>query len=208
MNQLQERIAQFRKMASDDPDNELGHFRLGQLLMEDGQYEEAAQSFIRTLEISPHFSKVYQLLGECRIKQGQKDEAARVLTEGWQMADSRGDKMPRDAMGKLLTDLGQPVPSSKEPERAAGTGDGFNCQRPGCPAGADARRLPDPPFGDEMGKRIQENVCVDCWEYWLKNFSIKVINELHLDLSTEHGQDEYDKYMREYLGFAEPQPVP
>ena len=27
MSQLQERIAQFRKMANDDPDNELGHFR-------------------------------------------------------------------------------------------------------------------------------------------------------------------------------------
>ena len=39
MSQLQERIAQFRKMASDDPDNELGHFRLGQLLMEAGQLE-------------------------------------------------------------------------------------------------------------------------------------------------------------------------
>ena len=35
--QLQERIAQFRKMAQDDPDNELGHFRLGQLYMEDDQ---------------------------------------------------------------------------------------------------------------------------------------------------------------------------
>src|SRR5437016_2211756 len=34
MNQLQERIAQYRKMANDDPDNELGHYRLGQLLME------------------------------------------------------------------------------------------------------------------------------------------------------------------------------
>ena len=29
---------------------------------------------------------------------------------------------------------------------------------------------------------------------------IKVINELHLDLSTERGQEEYDRYMREYLG--------
>ena len=35
--QLAERIAQFRKMAQDDPDNELGHYRLGQLLLEDGQ---------------------------------------------------------------------------------------------------------------------------------------------------------------------------
>ena len=208
MNQLQERIAQFRKMANDDPDNELGHFRLGQLLMEDGQYEEAAKSFIRTLEISPHFSKVYQLLGECRIKQGQKEEAARVLTEGWQMADSRGDKMPRDAMGKLLADLGRPAPTSKQPEPAAGAaGDGFSCQRPGCPAGNYARRQPQPPFADAMGKRIQDNICADCWDYWLKNFSIKVINELHLDLSTEQGQEEYDKYMREYLGFTEPPPA-
>ena len=28
----------------------------------------------------------------------------------------------------------------------------------------------------------------------------KVINELRLDLSTERGQEEYDRYMREYLG--------
>ena len=42
--QLAERIAQFRKMAQDDPDNELGHFRLGQLLMEDNNYEDAARS--------------------------------------------------------------------------------------------------------------------------------------------------------------------
>jgi cytochrome c-type biogenesis protein CcmH/NrfG len=70
MSQLAERIAQFRKMATDDPENELGHFRLGQLLMEDGQHAEAVKSFERTLELSPQFSKVYQLLGECLIKLG------------------------------------------------------------------------------------------------------------------------------------------
>ena len=32
LTELAERISQFRKMAQDDPDNELGHFRLGQLL--------------------------------------------------------------------------------------------------------------------------------------------------------------------------------
>ena len=68
MNQLQERIAQYRKMASDDADNELGHFRLGQLLLEDGQYEEAVKSFRRTLELSPQFSKVFQLLGTSLMK--------------------------------------------------------------------------------------------------------------------------------------------
>src|SRR5690348_17756134 len=89
MNPLQERIAQFRKMATDDPDNELGHFRLGQLLMEDGQHAEAVQSFERTLELSPQFSKVYQLLGECYVKLGQRDKAVEVLTRGWQTADER-----------------------------------------------------------------------------------------------------------------------
>jgi predicted Zn-dependent protease len=62
MSQLQERIAQFRKMASDDPDNELGHFRLGQLLTDAQDYDEAIKSFCRTPELSPQFSKVYQLL--------------------------------------------------------------------------------------------------------------------------------------------------
>ena len=68
MSQLQERIAQFRKMANDDPENELGHFRLGQLLMEAGQWEEAVRAFRRTLELSPQSSKVYQLLGSCRVR--------------------------------------------------------------------------------------------------------------------------------------------
>ena len=45
MSQIQDRIAQFRKMANDDPDNELGHYRLGQLLTEDKQYGEAIRSF-------------------------------------------------------------------------------------------------------------------------------------------------------------------
>src|SRR5205814_10193217 len=73
--QLDERIAQFRKMAQDDPDNELGHFRLGQLLLEAGQVEDAARSFQRTLVLSPAFSKVYHLLAQCQSKLGRRDEA-------------------------------------------------------------------------------------------------------------------------------------
>src|SRR3954452_16179805 len=75
MSQLQDRIAQFRKMASDDPDNELGHFRLGQLLAEAGDHAEAVKAFERTLELSPEFSKVFQLLGQSLMKLGKKAEA-------------------------------------------------------------------------------------------------------------------------------------
>jgi Fe-S cluster biosynthesis and repair protein YggX len=200
MSQLPDRIAQFRKMASDDPDNELGHFRLGQLLLENGQFEEAAQSFRRTLELSPQFSKVFQLLGTCLIKLNRRNEAIKVLEEGFTVADERGDNIPRDEIAKLLVQLGEPAPVSKRGQAGAGDGDGFRCQRPGCPAGPHARKLPKPPMSDELGQRIYQNVCADCWDYWLRNLSIKVINEMRLDLSTERGQEVYDQIMRETLG--------
>jgi tetratricopeptide (TPR) repeat protein len=203
MNTLQERIAQFRKMASDDPDNELGHFRLGQLLMEDGQYDEAVKCFQRTLELSPQFSKVFQLLGMCLIKLGKRDEAVKILRDGFATADERGDNIPRDEMAKLLVSLGEPVPvSQKTSKPATGSGDGFQCQRPGCLAGARARRLPKPPMNDELGKKIYDGVCTQCWEFWLRDYSIKVINEMRLDLSTEQGCEMYDQVMRETLGLS------
>src|SRR5437660_200059 len=200
MSQLQERIAQFRKMAQDDPENELGHFRLGQLLQEAGEYSEAVASFRRTLELSPQFSKVYQLLANCFLQLNQRDEAIRTLQQGFAVADERGDNMPREEMAKMLGQLGQPIPVPKKAGGAAPTGGGFQCQRPSCGYGSRARPLAKPPMSDEIGRRIQETVCADCWNDWLRNYSIKVINELRLDLSTERGQEEYDRYMREFLG--------
>jgi Fe-S cluster biosynthesis and repair protein YggX len=199
---LQDRIAQFRKMAQDDPDNELGHFRLGQLLMEDEQVEDAARSFQRTLVLSPAFSKVYLLLAQCQVKLSRRDEAVASLREGVKIADQRGDKMPRDDMAKMLVELGEEAPAAKEIARGPKPGE-IPCARPGCVNGGFGPKLASPPIPDEVGKRIAANICADCWQDWFRNYSIKVINELRLDLSTEHGQDEYDKYMRGFFGFEE-----
>jgi tetratricopeptide (TPR) repeat protein len=207
MSQLQDRIVQFRKMAADDPDNELGHYRLGQLLMEAGQPEEAIASFRRTLELSPSFSRVYEYLGNCYLKLGRRDEAVKALTEGWKVADERGDRMPREAIAKMLTDLGEPIPASQRAADAEQEGTGFRCQRPTCAAGNRARQLPAPPVPDAIGRRIYETICADCWNDWMRNYSIKVINELRIDLSTEYGQEEYDKYMRGFFGFDEEAPA-
>ena len=204
MSQLQERIAQFRKMANDDPDNELGHYRLGQLLMEGEKHDDAIVSFRRTLELSPHFSKVYQLLGQALLAAGKRDEAIATLKQGFDVADERGDKMPRDEMSRMLVELGQSAPAAKKaaaPVAAAGPGTGFRCKRTMCLSGSQARQLPKPPIPDAIGQRIQAEICADCWTDWFRNQSIKVINELRLDLSTERGQEEYDKYMSEFFGF-------
>jgi Fe-S cluster biosynthesis and repair protein YggX len=201
MSQLQDRIAQFRKMANDDPENELGHFRLGQLLAEAGDHEEAVRSFRRTLELSPQFSKVFQLLAASLSKLNRRDEAVRVLRDGFAVADERGDTMPRDEMAKMLVQLGETAPVSRKIAAAGQGGEGFHCQRPGCFAGTRARQLPKPPMNDDLGKRIQAQICADCWNEWFRNYSIKVINEMRLDLSTEQGQEVYDQVMREFLGF-------
>jgi tetratricopeptide (TPR) repeat protein len=200
--QLQERIAQFRKMAQDDPDNELGHFRLGQLLLEDGQVEDAARSFQRTLVLSPAFSKVYLLLAQSQSKLGRRDEAVATLREGVKIADQRGDKMPRDDMAKLLVELGEEAPAAKQAPRGPQPGE-IPCQRPGCVNGGYGPKLPRPPIPDALGEKIAASICGDCWQDWFKNYSIKVINELRLDLSTESGQEEYDKYMRGFFGLEE-----
>src|SRR5262245_35162935 len=129
----QERIAQFRKMAQDDPENELAHYRLGGLLLEDGQYADAIASFRRTLELSPQFSRVYQLLGQALLQNNQRDEAVAALRQGFAVADERGDFMPRDEMARMLVALGQPAPESKRASRPeADAAGGFRCQRPTC----------------------------------------------------------------------------
>ena len=128
-------------MAEDDPDNELGHFRLGQLLMEAGNDADAARSFQRTLVLSPAFSKVYQLLAQCQIeaRTGATRRSARSK-KGYKIADQRGDKMPRDEMAKMLRESGR----GSAGRQAAGTRRrpaAFPCRRPGCVAGGYGKPL-------------------------------------------------------------------
>ncbi len=205
MNELDQRIAQFEKMANDDPDNELGHFRLGKLYMEAERFEDAVQSLKRTLELSPQFSKVYELLGSSLMRLDRKEEAVETLTKGFEVADERGDNIPRDTMADMLVELGQPKPESKRtegPGEVGGEDTGFRCSTPGCPAGTHAIQLPEAPFPDALGEQIHAKVCGLCWSNWLQNLSVKVINEMHLDLSTDKGQEVYDQYMKETLGLA------
>jgi Fe-S cluster biosynthesis and repair protein YggX len=202
----QERIAQFRQMTIDDPENELAFFRLGQLLQENGEPGEAIGAFRKTLLIAPQFSKVFQLLAQCEIALGKKEDAVRTLLEGYRMADSRGDKMPRDEMGKMLRELGVQPPESPKKERA-GAGGGFHCKRTMCYFGDDATQLAGPPISGEIGERIHKEICADCWNEWLKDTSIKVINELRLDLSLEAAQEEYDRQMRRFLLDEAPEPA-
>lgn len=199
MSQLSDRIAQFRKMTTDDPDNEWGHFKLGQLLAETGDHEGAVESFRRAAELSPQYSSIYPALGRSLLELGRRDEAEQILKQGYGTARGRGDRAAQEEIARLLGQLGEAAPADRSTGESAPEG-GFYCHRPGCPVGPRARPLPAPPMSDDLGRRIQESVCADCWQDWLRNYSIKVINELRLDLSSERGQELYDQYMMEFLG--------
>jgi len=195
------RIQQFRKMAQDDPDNELGHFSLGKAYLEAGRYKEAIGPLNRVLELNAKLSKVYQLLGEAYDKDGQRDKAIEVMTRGVAVADEQGDRMPRDAMAETLRQCGAPVPAFKRAAAVESTGGpagqssaGFTCSRCGRPGG----QLERPPFKGPLGQKVFESVCTSCWREWIP-MGTKVINELGLTLASQAGQDAYDQYMIEFL---------
>lgn len=107
---LAERIDAMRKLASDDPKDELSRFRLGQMLMADDQFAEAAKSFEQCLSLAPDNPNTYRYLGECLIKLGEKDRAVEVLRRGHPIARKQQDEPYLSAIEDLLRSLGSPVP--------------------------------------------------------------------------------------------------
>lgn len=199
--ELEQRIAQFQNMAAADPNNELGHFSLGKAYLEAGRFREAVASFSRAMELNPSLSKAYHLCGEAAMKAGDKKKAVEVMSRGVEVADELGDRMPRDAMAKLLTELGAAVPAfratpsdSRESASAAGGATGFRCSRCGKPEG----NLDRPPFKGALGAKIAANICKTCWRDWI-HMGTKVINELGLQMNTPEAQAAYDAHMVEFL---------
>lgn len=196
-----DRIAQFRTMAEADPTNEMAHFSLGNALLAERRYAEAATSFQRCVELVPDMSRAYELAGRAMIGAGWADRAVEILQRGFVIAAERGDLQPRDAMAKSLRELGREPPQVKTTERPAGTATGvanFVCQRTGRPGS----KMDRPPFKGPLGVWIQENISAETWRNWIGQ-GTKVINELRLDFSREHDQQVYDQHMHEYLGIDE-----
>jgi Fe-S cluster biosynthesis and repair protein YggX len=198
MSDSNARIEQFKKMAEADPNNELGHFSLGRAYLDAGMYQQALESLERVLALNPSISKAHHLIAMALLKLDQRDKAIASLTRGVQIADQRGDLMPKNDMIKMLQELGAPLPKLKEPARAATAGEGqVKCVR----CGQVKPKLPNPPFSNQQGKEIQEKVCADCWREWI-GMGTKVINELRLPLSDPQAQKVFDQHMREFLNLG------
>jgi Fe-S cluster biosynthesis and repair protein YggX len=187
-------IERYRSKAAADPKDEIAHFALGRALLESGDAAEAAKSFQRVIALNPNISKAYQLLGDAQLKTGHRDYAIQTLTEGVNVAQRRGDLMPKNEMSKMLGDLGAPVPQFADPTTTAvGEGEVF-CKR----HAGTGPRLPKQPFRNDFGKEIYENTCANCWKEAIA-FGTKVINELRLPLADPQAQKAWDQHIRDFL---------
>lgn len=197
MSALDDRIAQFEKMCREDPENDMAHFSLGGAYNQAGRFADAAGAFTTCFELNPGFSKAYQLAGAALMAAQDTERAKKVLLDGFHVAATKGDLMPRNAITELLEQLGEPVPvvESDGPEVPEGS---FACQVTGKPGHEMSR----PPFKGPVGAWIHQNVSEETFQAWIGQ-GTKVINELRLDLSNDEDSAVYDQHMREYLGIDE-----
>ena len=200
------RIAQFKKMAEADPNNELGHFSLGKAYLDGGEYEQALGPLKRAIELAPTTSKAYQLLA--LAYRGAVDVPAALVTlrKGIEVATQRGDLMPRNQMATLMRELGETPPEapagsqpSPAPAPAAPAGGPqITCAR----CGEAKPKMPERPFKGPLGEKSWANVCGDCWREWIP-MGTKVINELRLNIVDPRHAEQYDQHMQEFLGLQQ-----
>ena len=196
---LEQRIERFEHMAKADPENEMAHFSLGNAYSQMGRHAEAAGSFEECIRINPEMSKAWQLCGQEMVRAGWEDKAVQVLEKGYEVAASKGDLMPRDAIGDLLKSIGKQPPELASEVREAAErlreSGAFVCGR----TGKAGTRMEHRPFKGPVGEWIKDNISHETWTEWIGQ-GTKVINELRLDLSREEDQETYDQHMHEFLG--------
>jgi len=73
---LEEAIEAFREAVARNPDERLGHYNLGQALLQARQFDEAIQFFERAIEIDPSFRDAHFNLGTALSEIGRFEEGA------------------------------------------------------------------------------------------------------------------------------------
>jgi Fe-S cluster biosynthesis and repair protein YggX len=197
MSNLDERIAQWEKMAAEAPDD-MAYFSLGNAYKEAQRWDDAAKAYGQAIGLNQGMSRAYQFLGETLIKAGREADAKPMLIKGYKVAAERGDVMPQRSIGEMLQRLGEDLPevedaAAKKAEVEA-SGNMVLDRR----AGQPQPRLADPPMRGPLGKFIYDHFGQITWNQWIGQ-GTKVINELRLDFSNLAHQDLYEQHMLEWL---------
>jgi Fe-S cluster biosynthesis and repair protein YggX len=71
-----------------------------------------------------------------------------------------------------------------------------------CKLGKELPGLARPPYKNELGKRLYEQVSKEAWDMWLKD-SVKFINTYRVDLTSPEGQKFMFEQCEVYFGLKE-----
>jgi Fe-S cluster biosynthesis and repair protein YggX len=197
MSTIDDRIAQWERMAAEAPDD-MAYFSLGSAYLEAERYDDAAKAFGKAIAENQGMSRAYQLLGKALIKADREADARPMLLKGYKVAAERGDVMPKKSIAEMLQRLGEELPevedyAAKKAE-VESSGNMVLDRR----AGQPQPRLADPPMRGPMGKFIFDHFGQITWNQWIGQ-GTKVINELRLDFSNPAHQDLYEEHMLEWL---------
>ena len=201
---MDDRIEQFRKMAQANPDDDLAHFALGNALVESDRFAEAVPVLRHVIKINPSYSRAYVLLANAQFATEAETAGIETLQRGYAAAITRGDLMPANEMKHRLGELGvkidpeymlEATEEAREPEDDREPEEGeIRCHR----SNRIGTAMTFNPFGDDVGAFIEQKISHESWEEWME-LSIKIINELRLDLGDPKGQQTYDEHMRDFL---------
>ena len=99
------RSEMFRQVLEIDPDDALGNFGLGELLVEEGRHTDAVAHLQRALRTDPRYSAAFLALG--RAFEGADDQDAAITTyrEGIKVAAAKGDLATANKMQEQLANL-------------------------------------------------------------------------------------------------------
>lgn len=197
MSSLDDRIAQWEKMAEQAPDD-MAFFSLGNAYKEAERYSEAAKAYGKAISENQGMSRAYQFLGESLIKDGREDEAKPLLTKGYKIAAERGDVMPQRSIGEMLKRLDVDLPEVEDAAAKKAEIESSGNMVLDRRAGQPQPRLADPPMRGPLGKFIYDHFGQITWNQWIGQ-GTKVINELRLDFSNVAHQDLYEQHMLEWL---------
>ena len=182
MNDLNDKIERFQNMAAADPSNDMAHFSLGSAYLEAQKYSEAATSFEACVKLNPEMTRAMELGGSALMQMGNKAEATKVLTQGYEQAASKGEMRVKVGIAAILEAAGIEIPTVEQ-----------------VATGESGEKLNEAPLPGATGQWIFENVDEVQWEAWIGQ-GTKVINELRLDFSKEEDQKVFGEYMAEFLG--------
>ena len=205
---MDDRIEQFRKMAQSNPEDDLAHFALGNALIDADRFAEAVPVLRHVIKLNAGYSRAYVLLARAQLTTEAETAAVETLQRGYAAAITRGDLMPANEMKGMLSELGEQIEpeylleateAMQEPEddREPGAGE-IRCHR----TKRVGLKMSFNPFNNDVGAFIESNISKESWEEWME-LSIKIINELRLDLGDPKGQQTYDEHMKDFLNLPE-----